>query len=71
MDAIQLEKLGDELRGIGHKRRKLVEQIFEEVNEGDHQSSNELLNELSNISNQAIEIIVRQKQILVEEVDKM
>lgn len=71
MDYGQLEQLGDELRGIGHKRRKLVEQIYQEVKEGDPQSSKNLYSELSSISDQAIDIIERQKQLFDEEVQKM
>ncbi|CAH2713876.1 hypothetical protein BACCIP111895_01030 [Neobacillus rhizosphaerae] len=71
MDLNQLEQLGDELRSVGHQRRRLVERIVQEVNERDAQSSKELYRKLSNISNQAIEIIDRQKQIIDEEVQKM
>jgi hypothetical protein len=71
MDHQQLEQLGDELRGIGHVRRQLVEQIFQEVQEGDQKSSKELYEELSSISDQAIEIMQRQKQMFDEEVKKM
>ncbi|MCL6571107.1 MAG: hypothetical protein K6T88_05415 [Bacillus sp. (in: Bacteria)] len=71
MEFNQLEQLGEELRSVGHKRRRLVEQIVREVNERDVQSSKELYRELSNISNHAIEIIDRQKQMIDEEVQKM
>ena len=71
MDLNQLEQLGEELRSVGHKRRQIVEQIAQEVNEGDTQSSKELYGELTNISNQAIEIIDRQKQMIDVEVQKM
>jgi hypothetical protein len=71
MEFNQFEQLGEELRSVGHKRRRLVEQIVREVNERDVQSSKELYRELSNISNHAIEIIDRQKQMIDEEVQKM
>ncbi|MCT8139380.1 hypothetical protein H1D32_17715 [Anaerobacillus sp. CMMVII] len=71
MDHNQLEQLGDQLRGIGHIRRQLVEQIFQEVNEGDQHTSKELYSELSEISDQAIDIIKRQKQMFDEELKKM
>ena len=34
MDRQQFEKLGEELRSVGHKRRQLAEQIFQEVKRG-------------------------------------
>jgi hypothetical protein len=71
MDFNQLEQLGGELRGIGHKRRQLVEKIFQEVKEGDQQSSKDLYRELSSISDQAIDIIQHQKQLFDQEVSKM
>ncbi|OIJ08854.1 hypothetical protein BKP35_17360 [Anaerobacillus arseniciselenatis] len=71
MDHKQLEQLGNELRGVGHKRRELVEQIYQEVKEGDGKSSKELYEELSTISDQAIAIMERQKQMFDEEVSKM
>lgn len=71
MDKNQLEQLGDQLREIGHRRHELAEQIFQEVNEGDTQSSKNLYNELINISDRAIEIIKQQKQLFNEEVQKM
>ncbi len=71
MDRDQLEQLGDELREIGHKRRELAEQIFQEVQDGDNQSSKSLYQELSHISDQAIEIISRQKQMFDQEVQNI
>jgi len=71
MNLNQLENLGEELRTVGHKRRQLVEQIVEEVNERDVQASKNLYMELINISDQAIEIIDRQKQLIDEEVQKL
>ncbi|WP_428908553.1 hypothetical protein [Niallia sp. Krafla_26] len=59
MDRQQFEKLGEELRMMGHKRRQLAEQIFQEVNEGDNTTSKELYQELSQVSDQAIHIMMR------------
>ncbi|WP_071394590.1 hypothetical protein [Bacillus tuaregi] len=70
MDRKQLEKLGDELREIGHRRRQLAEQIFEEVQEGDNRSSNALYQELSQISDQAIDIITKQKELFDQELQQ-
>lgn len=71
MNVNELESLGEKLRTVGHKRRQLVEQIVQEVNEGDFQSSKDLYMELISISDQAIEIIDRQKGMIEEEVQKM
>ena len=49
------------------KRRQLAQQIFREVQEGYYQSSIDFYravsNELGNISDQAIDILVRQKKL--------
>lgn len=71
MDLNQLEQIGEELRSVGHQRRQIVEQIVQEVNEGDFQSSKDLYGQLRNVSNQAIQIMDRQKQMIDEEVQKM
>lgn len=71
MDRNQLEQLGDNLREIGHRRRELAEQIFQEVREGDNKSSKELYKELISISDQAIDIMIQQKQMFDDEVKKM
>ncbi|NMD71134.1 hypothetical protein HHO41_12575 [Bacillus sp. DNRA2] len=71
MDRQQFEQLGDELREIGHKRRKLAEQVFQEVQEGDGHASKELYQELSHVSEQAIDIIMKQKQIFDEQVQSL
>jgi hypothetical protein len=71
LDLNQLEQLGEELRSVGHQRRRLVEQIVREVKEGDFQSSKDLYMKLSSISDQAIDIIDRQKKMIDNEVQKM
>lgn len=71
MDFEKLEQLGDELRGMGHKRRELVEKIYQEVQEGDSQTSKELYEELSSVSDQAISIMQKQKQIVDDAVGRM
>lgn len=71
MDQVQLEQLGDQLRRVGHRRRELVEQTYQEVKEGDEDSSRELYRELSQISDQAIQIIERQKEMFDEEVNRI
>ena len=71
MNLEKLEQLGDELRGIGHRRRELVEQVFQEIQEGEPHTSKELYQQLSTVSDKAIEIIQEQKQIFDEEVSKL
>ena len=71
MDREQLEQLGGELRAIGHKRRELAEQIFQEVQEVDNRSSKELYQELSHISDRAISIIAKQKELFDQELQRM
>lgn len=63
MNRNQLEKLGSELREIGHRRRELAEQIFNEVEERDVRSSKKLYEELSSASEKAIELMTQQKHI--------
>ena len=71
MDLEKLEQLGDELTGIGHKRRELVEQAYHKIQEGEPRTSKALYQELSSVSDKAIEIIQEQKQIFDEEVSKL
>ncbi|MDQ0155773.1 hypothetical protein [Robertmurraya andreesenii] len=71
MNFQQLEQLGDKLREIGHRRRQLVEKIYQEVKEGDEQSSKELYRELSSVSDQAINIIEHQKLLFDQELSQM
>ena len=66
----QLEKIGEELREMGHKRRRLAEQIFKETNGEDKQAPISLYKELSDVSDQTIAIINRQKELLDHELQK-
>ncbi len=59
MDRQQFEQLGEELRKMGHRRRQLAEKIFKEVKEGDDSTSKRLYEELSDVSDQAINIMTR------------
>jgi hypothetical protein len=68
MDRQELERLGNELRHLGHRRRELAEQIFSEVQDGDNQSSKKLYLELSDISEQAITLMTQQKEMFDNEV---
>lgn len=71
MDYDQFEQLGDKLREIGHQRRELAEQVFSEVHTGEKKASKDLLNQLSKVSDEAINIISEQKQILDQEVNNI
>lgn len=71
MDRVQLEQLGSELREIGHKRRELAERVFHEVQEEDTHSAKNLYQELSQISDQAISIMMRQKEMFDQEVQSL
>lgn len=71
MDRQKLEELGGELRAIGHKRRQLAEQIFQEVKDGDNHTSKQLYEQLSEISDQAIAIITEQKEMFDQEVQRL
>ncbi|WP_434511693.1 hypothetical protein [Desulfitobacterium sp. AusDCA] len=71
MDYNQFEQLGDKLREIGHQRRELAEQVFSEVRTGEKNSSKDLLNQLGKVSDEAINIISQQKQILDQEVHRI
>ncbi|WP_338473123.1 hypothetical protein R4Z10_10590 [Niallia sp. XMNu-256] len=71
MDRQQFEQLGEELRKIGHRRRQLAEQIFEEVKEGDDITSKQLYQELSDVSDQAMNIMMRQKEMFDQEVQRL
>jgi gas vesicle protein len=70
MDYNQFEQLGDKLREVGHQRRELAEQVFSEVRVGEKKVSKDLFEQLSRVSDQAINIISQQKQILDQEVNK-
>ncbi len=42
MNRQQFEQLGEELRKMGHRKRQLAEQIFQEVKEWDDSTSKHL-----------------------------
>lgn len=71
MDREQLERLGDQLHGIGHRRRELAQRVLSEANEGDPLRSRELYQELSDVTGQAIELMQRQRDILRKEIGKI
>ena len=71
MDRQKLEELGGELRAIGHKRRQLAEQIFQEVEDVDQLNSKHFYEQLSEISDQASAIIMQQKELFDQEVQRL
>jgi hypothetical protein len=68
VDIRQLEQLGDQLRGIGHRRRELVEMVSGAVGEGERGDAGALYEELSDVTSQAIDLMERQRRIIAEEV---
>lgn len=71
MDMQQLERMGEQLRSLGHRRRELVERIVSEVDEGDRSSSKALFQELSEISEAAISVLQEQKEVIDSEIRKL
>ncbi|KUO75294.1 MAG: hypothetical protein APF81_17560 [Desulfosporosinus sp. BRH_c37] len=69
MDHDQFEQLGDKLREIGHQRRELAEQVFTQAHHGDDMKAKDLYEQLSRVSDQAINIISQQKEMLDQEVN--
>ncbi|MDP4159363.1 MAG: hypothetical protein Q8911_06305 [Bacillota bacterium] len=71
MDHDQFEQLGDKLREVGHLRRELAEKVFEQVRLCDDRASRNLLMQLSQVSDEAITIISKQKEILDNKVKNL
>lgn len=71
MDRTEFENLGNQLRDLGHRRRQLAEQIFTEMQEQDISSSEQLYRQLSSISEQAISLMTRQKELFDRELQKL
>ncbi|WP_240689342.1 hypothetical protein [Ammoniphilus sp. YIM 78166] len=66
-----LEDIGEALRGLGHHRRELVEKILSEVDQGDRSTSLALYKELSHVSDQAITLMKKQKDIIDAEIKSL
>jgi hypothetical protein len=71
MDKQELINLGEQLRGIGHRRRELAERVFAETADGDARDSKQLYQELASVTDQAISLMRRQKEILEDEVSRL
>jgi len=71
MDRHELERLGDHLHGIGHRRRELAQRVLEEVSDGDPRRSRELYQELADVTTQAIDLMQQQRDILRKEIGRI
>lgn len=71
MDRNKIEQLGNQLRDLGHRRRELAERIFNEVQEGDNQTSKQLYQQLSGISERSISLMQQQKDMFDHELRNM
>jgi len=71
MDRHELERLGDQLHGIGHRRRELAQKVLTEAKEGDPRKSRELYQELVDVTSQAIDLMQQQRDILRKEIVRM
>lgn len=66
-----LEEIGESLRSLGHHRRELVEKILSEVDQGDRSTSLALYQELSHVSDEAITLMKKQKDIIDAEIQSL
>lgn len=66
MEQKQLESIGENLRSLGHERRQVVEQIVEDAQAGSGQARR-LYQELDRISEQAIDLMERQRDLIRQE----
>ncbi|MGE5579406.1 MAG: hypothetical protein ACM3WU_05100 [Bacillota bacterium] len=71
MDRHELERLGDQLHGIGHRRRELAQKVLAEATDGDPRRSRELYQELADVTTQAIELMQKQRDILRKEISRI
>lgn len=69
MDKQQLINLGEQLRGIGHRRRELAERVYAEASEGATLESLALYRELSDVTSQAIDLMQKQREMLEKETE--
>ncbi len=71
MDKQELIRLGEQLHGIGHRRRELAERVYTEATEGDTQKSRQLYQELADVTTRAIDLMQRQRDILEKEIGQL
>lgn len=67
MDKRELINLGEQLRGVGHRRRELAERVYSAVNQGQHAGTGALFDEFDYVTSQAIELMEKQREILGRE----
>lgn len=68
MDHNQLEKIGEELRRLGHERREVVEQIMTSAANGESDAK-ALYGDLEAISGCAIDLLEHQRTMIREELN--
>ena len=68
MDKQELIRLGEQLHGIGHRRRELAERVYAEAAEGNTETSRQLYRELADVTTRAIDLMQQQRDILEKEI---
>jgi hypothetical protein len=63
----ELIDLGEQLRGVGHRRRELAERVYSAASEGQHAGAGPLFDEFDHVTSQAIELMEKQRDILARE----
>ena len=66
MDHRELEEIGENLRSLGHERREVVQQIMSSVDGGSPEVG-KLYRELDEISERAIGLMERQRNVIRQE----
>jgi len=69
MNVQQLEAIGDTLRSLGHHRREVVERIVAQAQKEGPKDARELYQQLDRISQEAIELMQQQRQLVAEELN--
>lgn len=67
MDWRQIDRTGEELRSLGHRRSELVHRIHAAAEAGRRDSCQELTDELEAVSMQCMELLSRQHGMLAAE----
>lgn len=64
MEHENLERIGEQLRHLGHERREVVERIVSEVKEGDDPEARALYQRLDQISEQCMHLLTEQRTLI-------
>lgn len=67
MDHKQLERIGDELRRLGHERREAVERIVSSAETGSTEAGRKLYGDLDKISERAMSLMEHQRSLIRQE----